>query len=57
MSKSLLSYIDQIDQSIADAEINVLESLIQSYDKSIMIITEASDDTDLSDSGEMNRNE
>ena len=48
MSESLLLYIDQIDQSVADAEINVLESLIQSYDKSIMIITEASDDTDLS---------
>lgn len=44
----LLQYINQIDQSVADAEIDVLESLIQSYDKSIMIITEASDDTDLS---------
>lgn len=44
----LLQYIDQIDQSVGDAEINVLESMIQSYDKSIMIITEASDDTDLS---------
>ena len=44
----LLQYINQIDQSVADAEIDVLESLIQSYDKSIMIITEASDDVDLS---------
>ena len=44
----LLQYINQIDQSVADAEISVLESLIQSYDKSITIITEASDDTDLS---------
>lgn len=44
----LMQYINQIDQSVADAEIDVLESLIQSYDKSIMIITEASDDTDLS---------
>jgi len=46
--EGLLQYIDQIDQSVADAEIDVIESLIQSYDKSITIITEASDDTDLS---------
>jgi len=46
--EGLLQYIDQIDQSVADAEINVIESLIQSYDKSITIITEASDDTDFS---------
>lgn len=40
----LLMYIDQIDQSVSNAEINVLESLIRSYDKSIMIL-ENSDDT------------
>lgn len=44
----LLMYIDRIDQSVNDSEISVLEAMIQSYDKSIMIITEASDDTDLS---------
>ncbi len=44
----LLLYIDQIDQSVADAEINVLESLIASYDKSIMILQESADDADLS---------
>jgi hypothetical protein len=44
----LLSYIDQIDQATADAEISVLESLIASYDKSIMIIQESADDVDLS---------
>lgn len=44
----LLSYIDQIDQSIADAEISVIESLIASYNKSIMIIQESAEDADLS---------
>ena len=44
----LLLCIDQIDQSVADAEINVLESLIQSYDKAIAIIQEADEGTDLS---------
>ena len=34
----LLMYIDRIDQSMNDAEIAVLESMIQSYDKSIMIL-------------------
>jgi hypothetical protein len=34
----LLMNIDQIDQSVNDSEINVLESMIQSYDKSIMIL-------------------
>ena len=34
----LLMYIDRIDQSMNDAEIDVLESMIQSYDKSIMIL-------------------
>lgn len=34
----LLQQIDQIDQSVNDAEINVLESLIQSYDKALMIL-------------------
>lgn len=44
----LLQYINQIDQSVADAEIDVLESLIASYDKSIMIIQESADNADLS---------
>lgn len=48
MPESLLLYIDQIDQSVADAEINVLESLIASYEKSIMILQESEDDADLS---------
>lgn len=48
MENQLLSLIDQIDQSVADAEVSVMESLIESYDKSIMILQEASDDTDLS---------
>jgi hypothetical protein len=34
----LLMCIDQIDQSVNDAEINVLESLISSYDKALMIL-------------------
>lgn len=34
----LLTCIDQIDQSQEEAEINVLESLIQSYDKALMIL-------------------
>ena len=34
----LLMYIDQIDQSVNDSEIAVLESMIESYDKSIMIL-------------------
>lgn len=45
--EGLLQYIDQIDQSVADAEIDVLESLIESYDKSIMILENADDTTDL----------
>ena len=45
----LLMYIDQIDQETSSAEINVLESLIQAYDKTIMIIQESTDDTDLSE--------
>lgn len=44
----LLLCIDQIDQSVADAEINVLESLIASYDKAIAIIQEADENADLS---------
>jgi hypothetical protein len=36
----LLQCIDQIDQSVNDAEINVLESLISSYDKALMILQE-----------------
>ena len=36
----LLDLIDQIDQSITNAEINVLESLIASYGKSIIILQE-----------------
>lgn len=46
--EGLLQYIEQVDQSVADAEVNVLESLIQSYDKAIAIIQESEDDTDLS---------
>jgi hypothetical protein len=36
----LLMCIDQIDQSVNNAEINVLESLISSYDKALMILQE-----------------
>lgn len=36
----LLMCIDQIDQSVNDAEINVLESLISSYDKALVILQE-----------------
>ena len=39
----LLIYIDQIDQSVANAEINVLESMIQAYDKSIVILEQCED--------------
>ena len=46
--EGLLQYIEQVDQSVADAEVNVLESLIQSYDKAITIIQESDDNTDLS---------
>lgn len=38
----LLMCIDQIDQSVNDAEINVLEALIGSYDKALMILQESS---------------
>ena len=38
----LLTCIDQIDQSVNDAEINVLEALIGSYDKALMILQESS---------------
>ena len=38
----LLMCIDQIDQSVNNAEINVLESLISSYDKALMILQESS---------------
>ena len=41
-------YIDQIDLSVSNAEINVLESLIQSYDKSIMILENSDDTVDVS---------
>lgn len=44
----LLMYIDQIDQCVNDSEIDVLESMIQSYDKSIKIIQESDENTDLS---------
>ena len=46
--EGLLRYIEQVDQSVSDAEVNVLESLISTYDKSIKIIQEADEDTDLS---------
>jgi len=46
--EGLLQYIDQIDQSVADAEVSVMESLIESYDKSIIILENADDTTDLS---------
>jgi hypothetical protein len=36
----LLTCIDQIDQSVNDAEINVLEALIGSYDKALVILQE-----------------
>ena len=36
----LLDLIDQIDQTVVDSEINVLESLIASYGKSIIILQE-----------------
>ena len=36
----LLQCIDQIDQSVNNAEINVLESLISSYDKALVILQE-----------------
>lgn len=40
---NLLMYIDQIDQSVNNAEINVLESMIQTYDKAIILLEECED--------------
>ena len=39
----LLTYIDQIQEATDNAEINVLESLIETYDKSIVILEECED--------------
>lgn len=39
----LLMYIDQIQKETDQAEINVLESLIQTYDKSIVILEQCED--------------
>ncbi len=48
MYDKLLETMDVVEMSQLDAEISVLESLIESYDKSIMILENSDDTTDLS---------
>ena len=48
MYDKLLETMDAVEMSQLDAEISVLESLIESYDKSIMILENSDDTTDLS---------
>lgn len=48
MSDELIRSVDNIDSSVIDAEISVIESLLESYEKSIMILENADSTTDLS---------
>lgn len=44
----IMCHIEQVNQSVADAEIDVLESLIEVYSKAIQIIHESDETVDLS---------
>ena len=47
LNYEILSAIDNIDSTIMESEINVMNSLISSYDKAIMILENCNDNTDV----------
>ena len=48
LNYEILSAIDNIDNTIMESEMNVMNSLINSYDKAVMILEYCNDNTDVS---------